>query len=78
MTISIGALAAIIAFLIGGVMIGKSMGEIAKILKTSGGPPQGEAATQLATYQGRIQRGTQIVLPLLIIAVITMAVGRYV
>ncbi len=78
MTISIGALAAIIAFLIGGVMIGKSMGEIAKILRASGGPPQGEAAAQLAAYQSRIQRGTLIVLPLLTIAVITMAIGRYV
>jgi hypothetical protein len=54
------------------------MGGIAKILQTSGGPPQGEAAAQLAMYQGRIQRGTNIVLPLLIIAVIAMAVGRYV
>jgi hypothetical protein len=78
MTYSIGALAAIIAFLVGGVLIGKSMGGIAKILQTSGGPPQGEAAAQLAMYQGRIQRGTNIVLPLLIIAVIAMAVGRYV
>ena len=78
MTISVGALAAIIAFLIGGAMIGKSMGEIAKILKESGGPPQGEAAARMATYQGRIQRGTKIVLPLLVIAVITMAIGRYV
>jgi len=78
MTISIGALAAIIAFLIGGVMIGRSMGEIAKILQASGGPPQGEAATRLADHQSRIQRGTKIVLPLLVIAVITMAVGRYV
>jgi uncharacterized membrane protein len=78
MTISIGALAATIAFLIGGVMIGKSMGEIAKILQASGGPPQGEAATQVAAYQARIQSGTKIVLPLLIVAVITMAVGRYV
>lgn len=78
MTIGIGALAATIAFLVGGVMIGRSMGQIAKILKSSGGPPQGEAATQIAAYQGKIQRGTRIVLPLLIIAVITMAVGRYV
>ena len=78
MTYSIGALAAIIAFLVGGVLIGKSMGEIAKILRASGGPPQGEAATQLAAYQARIQRGTKIVLPLLIIAVIAMAIGRYV
>jgi len=78
MTISIGALAAIIAFLVGGAMIGKSMGEIAKILKASGGPPQGEAAARLGVYQGRIQRGTKIVVPLLVIAVITMAIGRYV
>ena len=78
MTISFGALAAIIAFIVGGVMIGKSMSEIAKILRASGGPPQGEAATRLAGYQARIQRGTKIVLPLLIIAVFTMAVGRYV
>ena len=78
MTISIGALAAIVAFLIGGVMIGKSMGGMAKILKASGGPPQGDAAAQMGIYQGRIQRGTRIVLPLLIIAVVTMAIGRYV
>ena len=78
MTIGVGALAAIIAFIVGGVMIGRSMGQIAKILQASGGPPQGEAATQLASYQTRIQSGTKIVLPLLIIAVITMAVGRYV
>jgi uncharacterized membrane protein len=77
MTISIGALAAIIAFLVGGVMIGRSMGEIAKILRASGGPPQGEAATQVGAYQAKIQRGTRIVLPLLIIAVITMSIGRY-
>jgi hypothetical protein len=78
MTISIGAAAAIIAFLIGGVMIGRSMGEIAKILKASSGPPQGEAAAQIGAYQAKIQRGTKIVLPLLIIAVIAMSIGRYV
>jgi uncharacterized membrane protein len=78
MTISLGALAAIIAFLVGGAMIGGSMGKIAKILQSSGGPPQGEAATQMAAHQARIQLGTKIVLPLLVIAVITMAVGRYV
>lgn len=77
-TLSIGALAAIIAFVVGGVMIGRSMGEIAKILKASSGPPQGEAAAQIGAYQGKIQRGTRIVLPLLIVAVITMAIGRYV
>jgi hypothetical protein len=78
MTISAGALAAIVAFLIGGVMIGRSMGEISKILVAAGGPPQGEAAARLAECQARIQRGTRIVLPLLIVAVIAMAVGRYV
>jgi uncharacterized membrane protein len=78
MTYSIGALAAIIAFLVGGVMIGKSMGDVAKILRASGGPPQGEAAAQMAASQARIQRGTKIVLPLLVVAVIAMAVGRYV
>ena len=77
MTISLGALAAIIAFLIGGAMIGGSMGKIAKILQSSGGPPQGEAAAQMAAYQARIQSGTKIVLPLLVLAVITMAIGRY-
>src|SRR5689334_22989420 len=61
MTISIGALAAIIAFLIGGAMIGRSMGQIAKILQASGGPPQGEAAAQMAAYQAKILRGTKIV-----------------
>jgi len=79
MTISIGALAAIIAFIVGGAMIGRSMGAMSKILSASGGgPPQGEAAAQMGVLQGRILRGTRIVLPLLVIAVITMAVGRYV
>jgi len=32
----------------------------------------------MGVLQGRILRGTRIVLPLLVIAVITMAVGRYV
>jgi uncharacterized membrane protein len=78
MTISIGALAAILAFIIGGAMVGRSMGEISRILVASGGPPQGDAATRLAALQARVQSGTKIVLPLLIVAVIAMAVGRYV
>jgi uncharacterized membrane protein len=77
MTFSIGALAALIAFIIGGAMIGRSMGQIAKILSAAQGPPQGEAAAQMATHQARIMTGTKVVLPLLIIAVITMSIGRY-
>ncbi len=80
MTISMGAAAAVIGFIIGGAMIGRSMGEIAKVLSVAqgaGGPPQGEAAAKMAAAQARILLGTKIVLPLLVIAVITMAIGRY-
>ena len=80
-TLSIGALAGLVALIMGGAVIGRAVAEVAKILgaiDSSGGESSSEQGTRMALLQGKIAWGSRIVLPLLIIAATAMAVARYV
>ena len=76
---SIGGLAGLIALIVGGTMIGRSVNQIRVLALASDpdAPPSPEQAARIAQLQARADLGNRIVLPLLIIAVITMAVARY-
>ena len=80
-TITIGMVAAIAALAIGVLgtrpnamrllAIGRSVAE-------SGGPPPPETAAEMAAIQGRMKVFARSSLALLVLAVLTMAIGRYV
>jgi hypothetical protein len=46
-------------------------------VQASGGPPSAEQAAQMAALQARMGRGMQAVAFLLLVAVVAMAIGRY-
>lgn len=77
---SIGGLAGLIALIIGGSVVGRSIVQLRQIVLASApdAPPSPEQAARIAQLQARADRGNRIVGPLLAIAVIAMAVGRYV
>jgi hypothetical protein len=79
-TLTIGALSAIVAFSIGLSVSRPAMLSVAGIgraVAASGGPPTPDQAAQLQALQGRARRAGSIVTVLLIVAVITMAAARY-
>ena len=80
MTFSIGGLAGLIALIVGGIMVGRSIGQLRQIALASdpSAPPSPEQAARIAQLQARADLGNRIVGPLLAIAVITMAIARYV
>ena len=77
---SIGGAASVVAFLVGGIMIGRSATQLAGIGEASGpsGGTSTDNADQIALLQARMQTGSRIATGLLVITAITMAVGRYV
>jgi uncharacterized membrane protein len=80
MTFSIGGLAALIALIVGGIMMGRSakeLGEIGTRVSQAGSPPSPEQAQRIGALQARMKSGASIVLTLLLIATATMAVARY-
>ena len=80
MVFSIGGLAGLLALIIGGSIVGRSIAQLRAIAMGSepGTPPSPEQAARMAQLQARADRGNRIVAPLLAIAVIAMAIGRYV
>jgi hypothetical protein len=73
-------LAAIAAFIGGAILIAPSVAaqtEIQSELLSSGGVPTEEQRQRLERAASRIRLASRIDLPLLSIAVLTMAVGRY-
>jgi hypothetical protein len=77
---TIGGLAAIVAFVGGMILIGPgaaAQAAIQKELAASGGPPSAEQSARLAWAAGRLRLASRIDLPLLLVAGLTMAVGRY-
>jgi hypothetical protein len=80
MTYGIGAAAAILGLIIGGVMTGGSAGKIAKIsasAASAGGPPSAAQMAEIGALQARMRLGARISFTLLLITTITMAVARY-
>lgn len=80
MVFSIGGLAGLIALIVGGGMVGRSIAQLRQIALASdpNTPPSPEQGARMAQLQARVNLGNRIVAPLLAIAVITMAIGRYV
>jgi uncharacterized membrane protein len=81
LTLTIGAIAAIVAFLVG--LIGTRptvarMLAIGKDVAASGGPPTPEQASELAAIQQKLGVYGKTSLSLLVVAVLAMAIARYV
>lgn len=77
---TIGGLAAITAFVGGLVLIGPSAAAQAAVgseLAATGGPPTDAQRERLARADSRMRLATRLDLPLLLLAGLTMAVGRY-
>ena len=76
----IGGLAAIAAFVGGMILIGPSPAEqaaVRKELSASGDEPTDDQRQRLARADRKMRLATRIDLPLLLLAGLTMAVGRY-
>jgi hypothetical protein len=81
MVYGIGGLSAIIALAYGLAVLTRAaakMNQVGAAVQASGGPPSPEQAATIAAMQQRITSGTHFVAGLIGIAVIAMAIGRYV
>ena len=77
---TIGGVAALVAFVGGLVLIGPSIAEQAAVqaeLANGGGVPTADQHRRLARAEGRMRLSGRLDLPLLLLAGLTMAVGRY-
>jgi len=77
---TLGGLAALLAFVGGLVLIGPSIAEQAAVqdeLARGDGVPTADQHQRLARAEGRMRLSSQLDLPLLLLAGLTMAVGRY-
>jgi uncharacterized membrane protein len=77
---TIGGIAALVAFVGGLVLIVPSMAQQAAVqaeLANSDGVPTADQHRRLARAEGRLRLSSRIDLPLLLLAALTMAVGRY-
>jgi hypothetical protein len=80
MTLGIGAIAAILAFILGAAFTGptaKRMGKIGAELAAAGGPPPAARVAELEMLGGRLALGVRLVALLVAVTVIAMAVARY-
>lgn len=80
MAFTIGGLAAVIAFVGGGILIGPGIAEQTAVrgeLAAGDGVPTAEQRERLDRAEGRLKLAGRIDLPLLILAGLTMAVARY-
>jgi hypothetical protein len=81
MTLGVGGLAGVIAMIFGGAVVGRGAAGMARIFRAvdaQGEPPTAEQAAELMTLRAKVGWSARIVLPLLLVAVIAMAVARYV
>ncbi len=77
---TIGGIAAIIAFVGGMLLIGPSVAEqtaVQKELDAGDGVPDAGQQARLARADARMRLATRLDLPLIVLAALTMAVGRY-
>ncbi|MDB4878367.1 MAG: hypothetical protein JWM41_4813 [Gemmatimonadetes bacterium] len=81
MTYSIGGLCGLVALVVGSIMTARSAGTIGKMgaaIAASGAPPTAEQTARIAVLRARMKTGAQIAMTLALVAVIAMAVARYV
>ncbi len=75
----VGAVAAILAGVLGGLVSGSAGRKMLALGQTVGsGPPSPEQQAELTRLQGRMALGSRLAAGLLVIAAAAMAVGRYV
>jgi uncharacterized membrane protein len=80
-TFGIGGLAAILAAIVGGAIVGRSGRRIAKIgeaIQAAGGAPSAEQAAEISAIQTGMGKAMRGVAGLLFIAATAMAIARYV
>ena len=80
MGFTVGAVATIIAGIIGGTVSGRSgrrMAKIGEAIKASGGVPSPEQTAELSAVQARMAKAMRVVAALLLVAVTSMATARY-
>lgn len=80
MGITVGAVATIIAGIIGGTASrrgGQRMAKIGEAIKASGGAPTADQAAELGAVQARMAKAMRVVAALLLVAVTSMATARY-
>lgn len=76
----IGGLAAWIAFILGLVAVKPAVEELGVLgvaMRDAGGPPPAELVARMGAVQARVSRLGQIDLVLLVIAIVMMAIARY-
>lgn len=81
LTYMVGGIAAVISFVGGIVLVGPSVAEQNAVqveLRESGAPPTEEQQRRLDAADRKMRLATRFDLPILTLAVLTMAVGRYV
>lgn len=77
---TVGAVATIIAGIIGGTVSrrgGQRMAKIGEAIKATGGAATPEQADELRAVQARMAKGMRVVAALLLVAVTSMATARY-
>ena len=77
---TVGGLAAIAAFVLGGVLVGPGIAEQTAVrseLATTNAEPTADQRERLARADSKLKLASRIDLPLLILAGLTMAVARY-
>ena len=80
MTFGIGGLATVLAGIIGGAVVGRGAARLAKLsqaMQASGGKPSPEQAAEIGRLQTRMGKAMRAVAALLLVAVTTMAIARY-
>lgn len=80
-TLGIGGLAGVVALVLGGAVVGRASAGMARVFRAvdaQGGPPTAEQTAELMTLRAKVAWAGKIVLPLLLTAVIAMAIARYV
>jgi len=81
MTYGLGAITAILTLVVGATIMGPTSGKMSKLMgqiATQGGPPTPEQQGMIKQLQERLGLGARLASGLLLITVITMAIGRYV
>lgn len=77
---SIGSLAALGAFLVGGIVIGPTsakMGALGQQIGATGGKPSAEQLNAMQTLEKKLARAELVDFVMLVIAMLTMATARY-
>ena len=81
MTLTIGGLAALVAFFMGFTInrpAGMRMAEIGKAIAASGGKPNESQAAEMAAIGKKLTKTTKRIAVFLIIAVLTMSMAKYI